>query len=420
MQKSLRALIVENLLWFCGSLVVAVIVWLIAVTQSNPVEQWRLAPRLPIRVIAQEGFLVTDQSETTASVQLRASRSVREALENDDVIVTADLSALAPGTHVVPLTVTVARQAQIVDTSPRQITVSIEIEESRLKPVEVVLAAEPPLDYRAGQPEYSVRAATVSGPLSLVQQVDAAQIALDLSDQRTTFTDTARLVPVDVDGNLVEGVTLDPQVVEVRLVIEPRDDVKPMRVLANTEGDLPQGYVLRSFDYAPQSIYVSGPPEVLNSLSDTLFTEPVDFSNRTGDFTETVAIQLPDPRLILIPSREVTVSVGIEPQIITRQFDRVPVEVIGQEDGMTIQTAPEAVSVLLTGPQPALEALAPDDVRVIVDVSALNFGANTAVTPITTIGDAAADAISVQVIPAAIDVRIDPESTPEATTSGSA
>ena len=406
MQKSLRQLIVENVLWFVGSLVLALFVWMIAVSQSDPVEQWRLAQRVPIRITTDDGFLIIERSETTAQVQLQAQQSVRQAMAVDDVIVTADLTGLGPGTHIVPLTTRVVRQAQVVDTSPRQITVTLEIEEAQLKPVEVVISQEPPLDFRALEPSFSVRQATVSGPLSLVQRVDAARVQIDLSDQRATYEDDAELVPVDVDGNIVDGVTIDPQIIDVSILIEARDDVKPMRILTNTEGELPQGYLLTSFDYEPQSVYVSGPPEVLESLGDTLFTDAIDFSNRTADFEESVSVVLPDPRLVLIPNTNVTVNVGIEAQTITRQFDNVPVEVIGLASGTAAQLSPDEVTVLITGAQPQLELLTLDDIQVIVDVSTLSVGESGAVTPITSFRDNVLSDANIQVIPAAIDVRI--------------
>jgi YbbR domain-containing protein len=420
MQKSAQQFLLENVIWFGGSLILALFIWMIAVSQSDPVEQWRLGQRVPIRAQTDPGVLIVEQSETTAQVQLQGQQSVRQALAVDDVIVTADLTDLPPGTHIIPLTTRVVRQAQVIDTSPRQITVTIEIEEAQLKPVEVVFSAEPPLDYRALEAEYSERQALVSGPLSLVTQVDSVRLELDLSDQRTTFEDDARLIPVDVDGEIIDGVTIDPQMIDVRVVIEARDDVKPMRVLTSTDGDLPQGYLLTSFDYAPQSVYISGPPDVLESIGDTLFTTAIDFSNRTADFRESVPIVLPDPRLVLIPSGNVTVTVGITAQIITRQFDRIPVDVIGLEEGETAQISPDQVTVLITGAQPQLETLRLADIQVVVDVNELAAGESAALTPITSLRSGALTEANIQIIPAGIDVRlIDASaSTPEATEAG--
>ncbi len=402
---TLRGILTENLFWFLGSLALAVLVWMIAVSQSDPVEQWRVN-NLPIRVMTDSGLIITEQSENAAAAQMLAQRSVRLALAPDDIIISVDLRGLGPGTHIVPLQWNTARRATVLDTIPRQITITTEIEESRLKPVEAIIQEEPPLDYRRGEPQIDVLQATVSGPLSLVEQVDTLQVTLDLSDQRSAYQDTVRLIPVDVDGAIVEGVTVEPQNVTVTVSIEPRDDVRPMRVLANTSGDLPEGYRLTGFDYEPQSVYVSGSPEILSTLGDTLFTEPIDFSDRVSSFEITVPILIPNPDLLLIPRRDVTVTVTIEAQIATRQIDRVPVEVIGITQGRTVQLAPTEVTVLVTGPQPQIEPLTASDISVIVDVSRLRAGDNTQITPITSFRNGMIANATIQVLPAAIDVRV--------------
>lgn len=403
----LRKVVMENVLWFVGSLALALIVWMIAVTQSDPVEQWRVN-NLPIRIAPDEGLIITSQSETAAAAQLLAQQSVRGALASDDVIIGVNLQGLASGTHIVPLTWQTARRASVLDTIPRQITITLEVEESQLKPVEALIAEEPPLDYRRDDPQFDSPVATVSGPLSAVEQVDTLRVLLDLSEQRSTYADSARLVPVDVDGNLVNGVTIEPQLVNVTVEIESRDDVRPMRVLANTQGDLPPGYLLTGFNYEPQSVYVSGSPDVLSGLGDTLFTAPIDFSGQTEDFEISVPILLPDPDLILIPRRTVTVTVNIQAQTATRQLDRVPVEVIGLPPGVTVQFAPLEVTVLVTGPQPLIEALTADDISVIVDVSRLRPGESLQITPITEFRAGAIPNATIQVLPAAIDVRLEP------------
>jgi YbbR domain-containing protein len=421
LQKSpiptLRNIVFENVLWFVGSVLLATLVWMIAVSQNDPVEAVWFESRVPIRALPDEGLIITSQSETLAAVQIRAQRSVQDAIEDDDIVVTADLSGLMPGTHVVRLEGESARQAAVTDTRPRQITISLEIEESQLKPVEAVITAEPPLDYRRSEPELSVPQVTVSGPLSRVQQVDVVRVSLDLTEQRNTFEDDARLTPIDVDGNVVEGVTLDTQVISVRVEIESRDDVKPMSVLAIPEGDLPAGYILNSFDYEPQSVYVSGTPGVLERIGDTLFTEPIDFTGRTSDFEITVPILLPDQSLVLLSQQDVTVRVGIVAQTATRQLDRVPVEVIGLGQGLTAQLSPLEVTVLVTGPQPLIEALTVDSVSVIVDVSRVSAGENVQLTPTTNFRDGTIPNATIQVLPAAIDVRIAAisEATAEAT-----
>lgn len=414
-----RQLLVNNLIWFGISLVIAFFVWMTAVSQADPVEQWRLAERVPIRVTPDEGLIITNASSltSTASVQLRAQRSVRQLLAADDITVFADLSDLGPGTFTVPLTARIARdrRATVAGVSPSQITVTLEIQESRLVPVRLVISEAPPLVVSAAEPEFDVRQVTVSGPSSRVEQVVEAVATLDLSQQRETFSGDVRLVPLDANGNEVREITLDPQIILARVPIEPNSEIREVRVQPNPVGELPEGYVLTSFDYEPRIVYVSGSVEALSSLAGTLLTTPIELSGKTGSFQEQVTVQLPNSELVIVTGGTITVTVGIDTQTVTRQFDRVDIELINTRSDFEYRLDPTEVSVLVTGPQPLLNDLTEDDVRVIIDVSGLQAGSSYQITPVAGIGQDV-DTENIAVLPAQIDVQvIDPNAQPEVT-----
>lgn len=411
-----RSAILNNVVWFLISLALAFFVWMTAVSQSDPVEQWRLTERVPIRVTPDAGMIITNAESltSTASVQIRAQRSVRQLLAADDVVVYADLTGLGPGTYTVPLQAQIARDRRVVVTgiSPSQITVNLELEETKLVPVTAEVVNPPPLVVSAGEPQFDVRQVAVSGPSSRVQQVVAAQVEIDLANQRTTFSDTERLLPVDADGNVITGVNVQPSVVQVTVEISPNSDVREVRVQPNPVGSLPEGYVLTSFDYDPKVVYVSGPVELLENLPGTLFTTPINLSGRTASFQQQVTVELPDPELVIITGGTITVSVGIGTQTVTRQFDQVPIEVIGSRDTLDYELDPTRASVLVTGPQPVLQRLTASDVRVIVDVSGLLNEGSFSLTPVASIGQETTTAANISVLPAQIDVTISRRNAP--------
>lgn len=225
MQKSttpINRVILDNLLWFLGSLMVALLVWLIATAQLNPVEEWRLREPIPIRVTPEEGLVITNEEgfARTASVLVRAQQSVRELLAADDIIVWADLTGLGPGEHVIELQADVARRATILDISPKQITVNLEEVASKLVEVRAEFVNNPPVGYAVlGEPTFDINQVTVTGPQSEVDQVAAVRVELDLSRQRQPLEDFARPIPVDADGNPVSDVTVDTQVIGVTVPI---------------------------------------------------------------------------------------------------------------------------------------------------------------------------------------------------------
>lgn len=414
-QPTLRHTIITNLLWFLGSLILAFIVWLFAISQSDPFVQWRLEERVPIRVTPDAGLIITNQNEflSTAQVQLQAPRSVREVFAPDDMMVWVDLTGLGPGEHTVPLQNKPALQASVVTISPRQITVELEVEESQFKEVRVDITTQPPLVYSVSEPVLDVHQVEVTGPESRVSQVVEVLAQVSLDGQRTTYENDVRVIPVDTEGRTVSGVTVEPQTAHVRIEIQSRSDVREVRVQPNIVGELAEGYVLTAaFDYNPKTVVVSGPAAVLENLPGTFFTAPISLSDKTSSFEVTVAVELPDQRLTIVTGRTITVTVGIDTQTITRQFDHIPVEFVGGKTGLAYHTVTNEVTVLVTGPQPLLNQLNENDLSVLVDVSDLNVGDSVQLAPTVAIIDNSS-VVTTSVLPAQIDVDVQVATTAE-------
>ncbi len=405
-----RAL-VENLLWLAGSLALAFFVWVIAVAQSDPLLERRIGG-VPVEIVPGEGLLVTNDPRDVVTVTVRGQRTVLDLLTGDDIRVQADLSRLQAGTHVVELRADVAagRNARVVDTSPRQLSVTLELVAQRFVPVRSHVTEEPPPGFQYDSPIFDVpqNQVLVSGAQSKVDQVVAAQVELDLSDQRNPLELDVSLTPVDVNGDIVTDVTLEPLLAHVTVNIQRRNDVREVRVSPNILVDtLPSGYVLTSVTYNPQVVLIGGAPDQMGAIPDTIPTAPIDLTNHTEDFEISVPVELPDESLLLVGDQIITIAIGVEPRTANRQFDNVPVTVTGIAEDFTVQLAPDVVTVLVTGPQPLLETLASDDIQVTVDLNNLLEG-NYQVEPQVSLSQG--DTVSTSVLPAEIDVQITPSS----------
>lgn len=400
---------VENLLWFGASLLLAFLVWVLASTQSDPIQE-RLIRQIAIQIEPDSGLLVVNRPTTIARVSIRAQQSVLNLLTADDIVVRADLTGKGPGTHVVELKTQVNRRAVIVDTLPTQITVILEPIEARKVPVVSVITRPPQVEYEWEQPVFDQNQVEVGGAASKVAQVMGAQAVLDLSQQRNPFETDVRLVPVNANGETVDDVTIDPQTVHVSVVIRQRNDVRQIPVRPNILFDtLPQGYFLSSISYDPQTIVLSGD---LTNVPNILFTAPIDLTNRVADFEISVPVELPESDVQVLGTQNIMIFVGITAPTANRQFDDIPVSQIGLSDDFTARLTPSEVTVLVTGPQPILESLTRRDLQVIIDLNGLGAG-NHEVIPAVSVRQSAVDDENLSVLPASIDVEIIP--LPEAT-----
>ncbi|MBE2182619.1 MAG: hypothetical protein IAE89_04250 [Anaerolineae bacterium] len=414
-QQSRQQTIVNNLFWFFGCLALAFVVWVIAFLQHDPIIEWRLTERVPIRVEPDDGLIITNDNSltNTASVYLQGPESTRPLLTTDDVVVVANLSGLTTGTHIVPLTATVARGARVANISPSQITVTLELQSAQFVPIRERITSSPPPDAEIVGITFDVLQAEVRGPESAVAQVVAAEAPLNLANQRAAYTTDIRLVPVNVDGDEVDGVTIMPQTVHVTANLRQSDSIWELNVRPQLIGELPEGYFLGSIDYSPQILYVSLPSNVPEELPDTAFTEPINLDNRISDFVEIVDVEIPIVGAVPMSSQQVTISITVTAQIVTRQFDAVPIELTGRRQGLTYAVEPQTVSVILTGPQSFLNSLEADDLRAAVDLGAISEAGTYRVTVTTPITEANA-ALSASILPAEAVVTVTSGAAPKA------
>ena len=427
MTEKLQSAISNNLFWFVASLVIAIMIWFVATIEANPVEQ-RVFNR-PINILFDDSMIITSRSSETARVFVNAQESTLGILQPDDIIVSVDLTGRSAGIYTIPLDVDISRPASS-DTQPTQITVEIQPRISRQLPVEV-LVEPPPVNYAANTPERDIFQAVVSGAAANVDPVSRVVGEIDLSNQQTAATveRTISLFAEDAQGNRIDDVTIDPASVLVSVDVTQRDNVRTFTVRPNIDfSTLPENFEFQNVEYEPNSVMISASPEVLASLEDTIDTEPIDFENRTGDFSVSVTLDLPDdPGLIILSgSRTISVDVFISEEDTTLPFENVPVRLIGESDspaGLSTTVNPLNISVVLTGPQSVVNTISAEDVQAIIDVNGLEAG-NYTLTPQIEIaqGQITLDAADITLIPAQVSVTISapqPEATqlPEATTA---
>lgn len=412
MQK--RSQLLYNVMWFMASLGLALIVWLIATTQADPIIT-RSFTSVPVQLQPSTGLILTGVNRRTVTVNVRARQSVMDLLTGEDITVRANLNNLSPGTHVVQLEAVVSQSRQaIADTKPAQITVTLEQEQSEQKPVMVNILNSPPVGYIRGTTTTSESQMLVTGVLSKVQQVVRLEAQLDLSQQRTTLSEEVDLVPVDANGNRVTDVTI-AQPVRVTVEITQDEAVKQVFVTPNiNRASLPEAYVfLGIIDYVPKTISVTGTQAALAILPDTLQTELIDLSTASGQTTFRVPVQLPEGIFLAEPGQAIDVTVGIEAREEIKQLDGIPVEITGQTSTTSVRVTPAEVTVLVRGPQPTVQQLTSANIRVVVEVQGLAPG-EYEITPVASVNIGQIPAENISVLPGTIGVAVtDDTLTPE-------
>ncbi len=363
------------------ALVVALIIWLIAINQENPIIQGVYGERLPVTVLGiPEGLLpVQDLSKETVQVTLQAPKSSWDNLSAGDFTAYISLAGLGPGTHDVPVVVT-SRDPKVTITDIQRPALRVQLDRviSKEVPVRVDIMDTTAFGYDWQQPVVEPMTVTVSGPETQVSQVTLARAEVFLRNAKSQVERNQTVVPQNALGQTVTRVEVTPLMVHVVVPVEQWPGRKEVAVRVNLIGQPTPGYRLSTVRVEPSTVVLLGATDVLAQVPGFVETEPVTLDGATADIQRRLQLLVPQSVTVL-EGNTVNVTAGITP-IEGGATVRHPPIIQGLAPGLDATVALETVDVILSGPLPLLESLGPDDVFVILDLGGLLPG-NHIVTP---------------------------------------
>ncbi len=367
-----------NLRTFLWAFIMALAVWVAAVSAADPDEVRAFPNPIPVEIIGQDPSLViTSDVPKQVELTLRAPKSVWERLLNTENAVRAvlDLSGLSAGVHSFEIQIQVSiHPVRILSTTPRTATVNLEPLATRTLPIELRIAGEPAIGYQAGNPEVEPKEIVISGPQSQVDRVVQVRVPINLAGVRENIEQAVTVQPLDENNQIVSGLGLNPAEVFVELPISQQGGYRDLAVKVVVRGQVASGYRLTNISVFPPVVTVfSADPALVNSLPGVLETQPLDLENANDELITRLGINLPEG-VSLVGNQTVMVQVNVSPIQSSLTLSNKTIEVEGLPEGWFAQIAPNNVDVILSGPLPLLDILSLQEVRVIIDVTNLEEG----------------------------------------------
>ncbi len=368
----------KNLPTLVSAIFLAIAVWVLAVTNIDPVEKRIFNRPLPLEVIGQDPSLViTTELPEQVSVTLSAPVSTWSSALNSSNVIRAlvDLTGLDSGIYKVPVKLQInARPVKIESISPDVVSLTLEKLFSKSFTIRLVQPSNPAVGYEASTPELSATTATVNGPQSLVEKVKEVRATLDISLSRETVDRDVALTAWDENGQRISGVVISPEKIHVRQEITQRGGFKNVTVKVVTAGQIASGYRLSNISPNPPIVTVfSTDPELINVLPGFIETQPLNLTNANEDMEVALPLNLP-AGVIVVGESTIKVTVSISPMESSITLTSLPIEVIGVSSGHKALLSPDRMDVILSGPLPDLDSLKASDVRILLDLTDKNPG----------------------------------------------
>lgn len=364
----------DNLGMILLALFLAIVVWIVAIQEQNPIERREFPTTISVQVRNLPPDLILFPALTEkVSLTLRAPQSNWNSLRPDKLTAWVDLSGLRADVYDVQVHVNCTDpNVMVVETKPGTVTVRLHNKISRQVPVQVRLYGSVALGYqmKTGNEDTAIEpeTVTITGPETLIEQVDKVTADLYLGgDVKETIVRKLSVVARQVNDDPIGSfVTIEPAAVTIAIPVEQMTGFNEVAVRPVVIGSPAPGYRLTAVSVDPTTVTLAGDPDVVAQIRGFVENVPLDISGAKDDIVERLALKLPEG-VSIVGTQGVLVTASIEPLPGRQSVFRKPI-VRGLKTDLVAIISPNQVVVTLTGPLPRLNTLTEDDVQIYVDL----------------------------------------------------
>lgn len=381
----------SKLISFFFALAAALCLWVYVVTVVNQVGTDTLY-NVPVTFSGadqiRDGYnlAITGGSESTVNLKVTCSRATLTRLTGgatSNVTVVADVSRIKrAGDYNVDYSIGypsgVSGSGITVSGNPATIPITVERFATRDVPVKGVFNGSVAEGYYESPMECTPRELTVEGPASVVSRVSYAQVMMEQTGVSETLTQMVPFTLVDENGDAVEsdyltitsgGVALD--------TIEARQPVLTIKELPfalefSAGGGATADDVLWRVE--PKTVTVAGDAETLETINQISLGK-YDLSQVEDPVRETLPVALPNELVNISDLQTANVYLEIDENRLSTKSVRVTdFWSINRPQGYHVDVLSMQLMVKVRGPKDAVSRLTGENMRGVVDASALNEG----------------------------------------------
>lgn len=382
----------NKLATFLLSFAIAFGLWLYVVSTVS-VESDTTFHDIPVQfegetALEERRLMVTSGTDATVDLRLYGARTYLNKLSASSITVKVDLSRIYdPGTHEVSYDIIYpgdvpSNAFEELSKVPDTITITVELWDSKDVPVCVVYDGFVPEDYLDDRDNALLDYETIriSGPASVVEQIDRAEIYVDMEGRTESISQTYQYTLCDADGNPVDAALITAETAQVRLdlTIQRFKELPVVYQLAEGGGASEANVVITP---DTPTIRVSGSSALLEELTE-IDLGTINLAQIAEDTTLTFPVKLPEGVINLTGVDEVNLAVAFK-GLSTRDFIVENIRVVGVPAGMDYELVTKRLTVTVRGPSGIINQMTAQDLVVTADISGKTPGTlivNAAVT----------------------------------------
>ncbi|MGP1613178.1 MAG: CdaR family protein [Catonella sp.] len=267
----MKNLFTENIGLKLGSVVIAIILWILVVYTYDPAATTSFTLGVDIingDSIASSGKVYEVIEGDTITIKVKANASLIKNLRVSDFKATADVSKLSPTYHAnIDVVCTKSDNVEVtIIGNAKLLEVRLEDLVKKQFPVTVDKVGSPETGYYVGEAIASPNLITVSGGKKSVEKIAVVKVKTDIDRASSSFYAKGKPKAYDADGNEITTGSLKFSDNPVKVAVNVYK-TKNVAIFIETTGEPYKGYSVQSIDYEPKSVTVAGPPEILARLN---------------------------------------------------------------------------------------------------------------------------------------------------------
>ena len=371
----MKKLFTENIGLKLGSVVIAIILWILVVYTYDPAATTNFNLGVDIingDSIASSGKVYEVIEGDTITIRVKANASLIKSLKASDFKATADVSKLSPTYHAnIDVVCTKSDNVEItIIGSAKLLAVKLEDLVSKQFPVTIEKSGEPESGYYVGETIASPNLISVSGGKKSVEKISVVKVKADVNGANSLFYADGIPKAYDADGNEITTGSLKFSDNPVKVAVNVYK-TKNVSIVVEAQGEPYKGYSVQDINYEPKTVTVAGPDQVLSKLSSIKLPLNVE-----GEITDIeVSINLSDyiKEGVYLVDKDVLVNAKCNiVRLGTKEFELLPSDISlnNKSDKFNYELVDtEKIKVVISGLSEKLKNIEVSDLAPYVDLS---------------------------------------------------
>jgi len=364
--KELKNWFLKNIDIKLLSLFLAIILWLYIAGGENPTVENFIDISLTKTNIG-EG-LVIKEFPTNVSVGIKGPKNIINNISSHQINGIVNFSEISKeGLYKLKVEVTPPKKTQITRIIPSEIKVEVERVLTKEVEVEYSLIGVPEKGYSlTDEPQFNPSKVKIIGAQSVLENIKQIICTIDISGSKEDLSRKIKVKAVDVNGNEVKEVKIEPDIVEVSISLTRGYPEKQLTVKPKIIGKPAPGYYISEILSSPDEIKIFGNYSKISNI-EFLETIPIDVSGITKTLSVKVPPSLEEGLNIVEGEVElIEVTIQVKEVIIQKILKNISVVPQNLSPFVSCEIKPEVVDITVEGKNILVDKLEAEDIKAFV------------------------------------------------------